>query len=89
LDAQALYLAAVLGVRARLFDKTLGLMGGFALLTAVNLARIVTLYLVGVRAPRLFHVLHEEILQIGLVLCALLTFGLWARWAHARFTCAT
>jgi exosortase/archaeosortase family protein len=84
LDAQALYLAAVLGIRARWVDKLGGIVGGLALITALNLARIATLYFVGARAPRLFHVFHEEIMQLAIVIGAVVTFGLWAFWATAR-----
>ena len=84
LDAQALFAAAVLATRARWSDKLVGLTAGIALLVAVNLGRIATLYFVGVRAPRLFHVLHEEILQMAIVVCALLVFGAWALWASDR-----
>ncbi len=88
LDAQALYVAAVLGIKARWSDKVVGVVGGLVMLTAVNLTRIVALYFVGVRAPHLFHVLHEEVLQLAVILCAFAAFGLWAYVAlrHAQRT---
>jgi len=85
LDAQALYAAAALAFPASPARKALGLALGVTALTALNLARIVCLYLVGVHAPLRFDTIHEDWLPGALVLVACLTFAGWARWVgHAE-----
>lgn len=85
-DAQALLLAAVLAFPAGWRQKLIGALGGVAGLNLVNLARIVALYFIGIRWPGAFHFLHEEVIQIVLVLVAAGGFALWARWARAGST---
>jgi exosortase family protein XrtM len=83
-DVQAIFAAAVLAFpvswRRRAFGVVLGLVGLYLL----NLARIVCLYFVGVNAPGLFHVMHEEVLQLVIIVSACLAFVVWAFWARGR-----
>jgi exosortase/archaeosortase family protein len=77
LDAHALYGAAVLAYPAPWRTRLGGFVAGTALLAAVNVVRIAVLYVVGLRWPPAFHVLHEEVLQFGIVLTAFLAFVAW------------
>jgi exosortase/archaeosortase family protein len=80
-DAQALFLGAVLAFPVGWRRKVVGALAGLGGLNLVNLARIVCLYFIGARWPGAFHTLHEEVIQILLVLVAAAGFALWARWA--------
>jgi exosortase/archaeosortase family protein len=80
-DAQALFLGAVLAFPVEWRRKAIGALLGVVGLNLVNVARIAFLYFIGVRWPRAFHTLHEEVIQILLVLVAAGGFAAWARWA--------
>jgi len=77
LDAHALLAAAVLAFPARWRHRIAGVAAGTLVVAAVNVARIVVLYVAGVRWPSAFPVLHEEVLQIAIILTTLLVFGGW------------
>ena len=77
LDAHALLAAAVLTFPARWRYRIAGIVGGALVVAAVNVGRIGVLYFVGVRWPSAFPVLHEEVLQIAIILATFLVFGGW------------
>ena len=77
LDAQALLAAAVLAFPARWRYRIVGVVAGTLVVAAVNVARIGVLYVAGVRWPSAFPVLHEEVLQIAIILATFLVFGGW------------
>jgi exosortase/archaeosortase family protein len=77
LDAHALLAAAVLTFPARWRYRIAGAAAGALVVAAVNVARIALLYFVGVRWPSAFPVLHEEVLQIAIILATFLVFGGW------------
>ena len=81
-EVQAIFAAAVLVFPASWRRRLLGLATGLALIGAFNVVRIACLYLVGIHAPGWFHVLHEEVFQIGIVLGTCLMFGTWVYWAR-------
>lgn len=82
LDAQALFAAAVLGFPAPWSRKLVGVAGGLAVIALANLARIVALYFIGWRRPAAFHLWHEEVLQLAIVLVAAAAFAAWALWTR-------
>ena len=77
LDAHALLAAAVLTFPARWRQRIAGVVAGALVVAAVNIARIGVLYFVGVRWPSAFPVLHEEVLQIAIILATFSVFGGW------------
>lgn len=82
LDVQAIFAAAVVAFPVPWRRRAAGVAAGLALIAAFNVLRIACLYLVGARAPGWFHVLHEEVFQIAIVLGACLMFGAWVFWAR-------
>lgn len=84
LDVQAIFAAAVVAFPAPWRRRLFGLVVGLAVLGTLNVARIACLYLIGVHAPTWFHTMHEEVLQIAVVLGTCLLFASWAFWAGAR-----
>ena len=83
LDAQLLLAAAMLAFHATWRRKLVGLGGGLAALTLLNLGRIVVLYVVGLRWPAAFRLVHEDICQFLIVAAAFALFAVWARWVAA------
>jgi exosortase/archaeosortase family protein len=85
LDAQALYVGAVLAFPAAKRKKALGLFAGIFGLTTFNVVRLAALYFVGAHTPRYFDVLHEEVWPLALVALACACFVGWTTWArHER-----
>ena len=74
LDAMALYAAAILAFPAPPRTKALALAGGLMIVATANLGRIVFLYFAGVHWPAWFDFLHEEVLQIGVILVPIVCF---------------
>ena len=79
LDAQMLLAAAIFAFTASWGQKLFGLAVGVALLMALNIARIAVLYLVGLRWPGAFHLVHEEVCQFLIVAAAFAWFAIWVR----------
>jgi exosortase H (IPTLxxWG-CTERM-specific) len=81
LEPTALFVAAVLAFAAPIRLKLPALLLGVPLLAALNLVRIVSLFLVGVYYPDLFHMMHVDVWQVLYILVGIVFFGLWLLWA--------
>jgi len=77
----ALFVCAVLAFPAPVFRRILGAVLGTSLLWISNLARIVSLFLIGRYSPRIFEVVHVEVWQALFVFLALLLWIVWLLWA--------
>lgn len=77
LDAQALFAAAVLAYPAAWPRKLKALGIGLVAIGVLNLGRIISLYFVGIHWSTGFHVLHEEVMPLALVLFSVSLFALW------------
>lgn len=84
LDAHALFAAAVLAFPAPVALRLWGVIAGGLGLAAVNVGRIAILYVVGIWWPTAFHRMHEEVLQLTIVLAAFLAFLVFILWAQRR-----
>ena len=80
IEPTALVVAAVLAAPVSVFQKMLGTLGAVLLLNLANMARIVSLYLVGLHAPRYFETLHVEIWQPLILVLGVLY---WMFWFHS------
>lgn len=80
LDAQCLFAAAVLAYPAPWRHRIVGVLAGCSAIAAVNIGRIVVLYFVGVHAPSAFNFMHEEVMQVAIVLLSLMIFVGWTLW---------
>lgn len=76
-----LFLAAMIALPAPLRAKIQGGIAGTAILLALNLVRIVTLFYVGLHRPRLFHLMHVDVWQSVFIFIAMLLWMIWALWA--------
>jgi exosortase/archaeosortase family protein len=77
----ALFVCAILVFPAPVFRKILGAILGTSLLLLSNLARIVSLFLIGRYSPRIFEVVHVDVWQALFVFLALLLWIVWLLWA--------
>lgn len=77
LDAQAMLSVAILVAAGSVPQKVAGMCAGAFLLGAFNIARISLLYAVGTHYPDWFQMLHEEVLQLGMVIAACALFAAW------------
>lgn len=76
-----LFVTAVLAFPVALRLKWLGMLAGTAVLLAVNMVRILSLYYTGVFWPQHFHTMHVDVWQPVFVFLALFFWILWALWA--------
>lgn len=81
-EAMLIFLAAVLAFPASWKSRLMGLGLGILAIQAVNLVRVVALFLTGVYFPRIFDTSHTVIWQTVVILFGVL---LWIFWAN-RFT---
>ena len=76
--------AGLLAFPTTLRRKTAGLVLGTLLVILVNLARIVTLFLIGAHRPRFFTLAHEELWPGCFVIAIILFVAGWASWATGK-----
>lgn len=81
IEPMMLFLAALFAFPARWVLKLPALFVCLPLLAALNLVRIVSLFLIGAYRPQLFVVMHTEVWQFAYILFALVLFGFWLAWA--------
>lgn len=85
LTASIIYISAVLAFRAPILAKTLGALVGFAAIQAINILRIIILFLTLIYFPDYFDDMHMYAMQAFVI-----TFGvvLWFYWAqrYAKIT---
>lgn len=76
----ALFGAAVLASPFALRSRLKFLLIGFAVLFLVNTLRIVTLFIIGVYRPHIFHSVHMDVWPGFIIFTVLVTWLTWARW---------
>ena len=80
METNLLFVAAVVALPGTWRRKLVAVGAGVAALAAVNLARICSLYFVGLYAPSAFDAIHLEVWPLILVAVAVVMFVAWARW---------
>ena len=81
LEPTALFAAAVLTFSAPILRKLPALAIGIPLMLALNLVRIVSLFLVGIYFPNLFHTMHVDVWQVLYIFVGIAFFIVWLKWA--------
>lgn len=81
MEAVILFAAAVLAFPATWPRRALGLVAGMTGIVVVNVARICSLYYVGLYLPARFEFYHLEVWPLLLVASAALAFLAWSHWA--------
>jgi exosortase H (IPTLxxWG-CTERM-specific) len=77
-ETALLFGSAVLAFPADWRRRLLGLLAGFAAIQALNLVRVVSLFLIGLHRPALFNSSHTVIWQSVVVLFGVFLFLVWA-----------
>lgn len=77
----ALLAALTFASTASLSRQVIGMTLGVSVLIAVNLVRLVHLFLLGVYRPALFEVTHGVVWELILIMTTLGLWWLWSRWA--------
>ncbi|MEO8585026.1 MAG: exosortase H [Acidobacteriota bacterium] len=83
IEAALLLVSAMLAFPATWKQRALGIAGGLAVIQAVNLFRIVSLFWLGVHHRNVFELFHAAIWQTALILLAVGIFLAWSRFAGA------
>ncbi|QDV91233.1 Transmembrane exosortase (Exosortase_EpsH) [Phycisphaerae bacterium RAS2] len=81
IEPMALLVSAILASPMTFRARFVGMVAGVLGLMAMNLLRIVTLFLFGVYWPAAFHVMHVDVWQVIFILLAVATWLVWAWWA--------
>jgi exosortase H (IPTLxxWG-CTERM-specific) len=84
IEPSALFVAAVIAFPASLKRTLIGLVVGVAILLALNLVRIVSLYYTGVHWPSAFETMHIDVWQPIFIVFAMILWIIWAVWATRR-----
>jgi exosortase H (IPTLxxWG-CTERM-specific) len=84
IEPSFMFAAAVLAFPAAMKAKLIGVVIGVPLLLLMNLVRIVSLYYIGIHAPRWFETFHVDIWQPVFILLALVFWIVWVLWAMRR-----
>jgi exosortase H (IPTLxxWG-CTERM-specific) len=79
MEAMAMFVAAILAFPARPKAKLWGILIGLPCLAALNLVRIVSLYVIGLHFHSIFETAHLGVWQTVFILA---TIVLWFVWAH-------
>ncbi len=79
LEPIAAFAAAVVASPVSLWAKLPGIVIGVACLWLVNLARIISLVLIGIYFPKAFDAMHQEVWQAAFIVLAI---GFWAIWVQ-------
>ncbi len=80
----ALFVSAVIASPAPLSLKLPAVIGGILVLIAVNVIRIVTLFLTRIHWPEAFDVIHLDVWQAMFIFLAIVLWAFWASWATRR-----
>ena len=84
LDYACCYCAALIAFPAPLGRKIPGILGGVAILLAMNLTRIMSLFLVGVHFPRALATVHEQVWPVLSVVATMCLTVAWIERAQRR-----
>jgi len=77
IEAMAMFVSGVLAYTASWGHKIRGLLYGLAFLFAVNVLRVMHLWLTGLYMPQYFEFFHQNLWQIIFILVAILTWAFW------------
>ena len=78
MEAMAMFVAAVLAFPARPKAKMWGILIGVPALAALNLVRIVSLYVIGVHFHSIFETAHLGVWQTVFILATIVLWFVWA-----------
>lgn len=80
----ALFATAVLVFPVAFSYKLPGVLVGSFFLAAMNLLRVISLFLVGVYIPSFFDFMHVEVWQVIFIILAIITWLVWIQWVMQK-----
>jgi exosortase H (IPTLxxWG-CTERM-specific) len=83
MEAQILFLAAVMAHDTTWRHKLVGLLAGASAIMLVNVLRVWTMYFAGVYWPSAFEFVHRDLWPMLIVAFAIVAFLRWANWAES------
>jgi len=84
LEAIMLCVAGVLVYPSKWSEKFRGILLGVGFLLALNLFRIITLFLTGLYYRKAFDFMHLDFWQVLFIILAILTVLIWIQWVNKR-----
>jgi exosortase H (IPTLxxWG-CTERM-specific) len=81
-EAMALFATALLAFPAKWKFKLPGFFAGIAILFALNILRIISLFLIGLHYPKEFEFMHVEVWQALFIIFAVGLWIFWIKWAR-------
>jgi len=81
IEPVAAFTAAVLASPVSFWLKIPGVVLGSLALLVINLARLVSLFLVGIYFPRAFDLIHMDVWQALFIVLAICFWAIWVQWA--------
>jgi exosortase/archaeosortase family protein len=82
MDVNLLLVAAIVAFPATWSRRLVGIGAGVAVLSLVNVMRIVSLYHLNARSPATFELMHGEVWPFVMVALAVAAFAAWSRWSR-------
>lgn len=79
-----LFISAVVASPTSILMKLPAVFGGALVLMAINLVRIITLFLTRIHWPKAFDIMHLDVWQAMFIFLAILLWAVWASWATKR-----
>jgi exosortase/archaeosortase family protein len=73
----AFLIAGIIATPARFFQRIIGIAAGTIILSAINLFRLITIFLVGIYTPKFLEIYHDIIWE---TLMIIITFFVWYQW---------
>ncbi len=86
IEAMALFASALLAFPANWLKKLVGLAAGLLILFALNIGRIISLFLTGIHYPKAFEFMHVEFWQVAFILFAVGLWIFWIKWTRKETT---
>jgi len=80
IEPSFMFAAAILAFPAALKAKLIGVVVGVTALLLLNFVRIISLYYIGIHAPRWFETAHVDLWQPAYIIIALACWILWLLW---------
>lgn len=76
-EPMAIFIAGIVAFKANIKEKLKGLAGGLGILFILNIIRVITLYIAGIKHPLVFETMHLGVWQVVFILTAI---ALWLIW---------
>ena len=84
LTIAAMLVSLVVAYPVRLSSKTVGILGGVAVLLIVNLIRLVGIAHLSLASDQVFYAAHDFLFQVGMVAVAIAIWAGWLSFARSR-----